>query len=153
MAEELKVGDRLGDFEITEVAGAGGMGVVYKARQQSLDRDVALKVIRDEIAAEPEYRDRFLREAKLAASVDHPNVVTVYDVGDEDGRLFLVMQWIDGTDLRQLLDSSGRLTPKRAVAIGDQLAGALDAVHQKSGLVHRDVKPANVLLRDVSGND
>jgi serine/threonine protein kinase len=153
MSEELKVGDKLGDFEILEIAGAGGMGVVYKARQQSLERDVALKVIKDEIAAEPEYRDRFLREAKLAASVDHPHVVTVYDVGDEDGRLFLAMQWIDGSDLRQVLDSSGRLTPKRAVAIGEQLAGALDAVHEASGLVHRDVKPANVLLREVGGED
>jgi serine/threonine protein kinase len=153
MADELKVGDRLGDFEILEIAGAGGMGVVYKARQQSLDRDVALKVVRDEIASEPEYRERFLREAKLAASVDHPHVVTVYDVGEEDGRLYLVMQWIDGTDLRQLLDSSGRLTPKRAVAIGEQIAGALDAVHAASGLVHRDVKPANVLLREVAGED
>jgi serine/threonine protein kinase len=153
MAEELKVGDRLGDFEILEIAGAGGMGVVYKARQQSLDRDVALKVIRDEIASEPEYRERFLREAKLAASVDHPNVVTVYDVGDDEGRLYLVMQWIEGIDLRQLLDISGRLTPKRAAAIGAQLAGALDAVHEAAGLVHRDVKPANVLLREVAGED
>jgi serine/threonine protein kinase len=153
MAEKLTVGDRLGDFEIVEVAGTGGMGVVYKARQQSLDRDVAIKVIKDEIASEPEYRDRFLREAKLAASVDHPNVVTVYDVRDEDGRLYLVMQWIDGTDLRRLLDSSGRITPKRAVTIGEQLAGALDAVHGASGLVHRDVKPANVLLREVAGED
>ncbi len=153
MAEELKVGDRLGEFEILEVAGAGGMGVVYKARQQSLERDVALKVIREEIASEPEYRERFLREAKLAASIDHPNVVTVYDVRDEDGRLYLVMQWIDGVDLRQLLDGSGRLTPKRAIAIGTQLAGALEAVHEASGLVHRDVKPANVLLRDVAGED
>src|ERR1700761_1802867 len=149
MAEELKVGDRLGDFEIVEVAGAGGMGVVYKARQQPLERDVALKVIREEIASEPEYRERFLREARLAASVDHPNVVTVYDVRDEDGRLYLVMQWIDGIDLRQLLDGSGRLTPKRATGIGRQLAGALDAVHGASGLVHRDVKPANILLREV----
>jgi serine/threonine protein kinase len=153
MADDLRVGDRLGDFEIVEVAGAGGMGVVYKARQQSLERDVALKVIRDEIASEPEYRERFLREARLAASVDHPNVVTVYDVRDEDGRLYLVMQWIDGIDLRQLLDGSGRLTPKRATAIGQQLAGALDAVHGASGLVHRDVKPANILLREVAGED
>ena len=153
MTEELKVGDRLGDFEILSVAGEGGMGVVYKARQQSLDRDVALKVIREAIASEPEYRERFLREAKLAASVDHPHIVTVYDVGDEDGRLYLVMQWIDGADLRQLLSSSGRLTPKRAVAIGTQLAGALDALHGVSGLVHRDVKPANVLVREMTGED
>jgi serine/threonine protein kinase len=153
MPAELKVGDRLGDFEIVEVAGAGGMGVVYKARQKSLDRVVALKVIRDEIASEPEFRERFLREAKLAASVDHPHVVTVYDVGDADGRLYLVMQWIDGSDLRQLLDASGRLTPKRAISIGTQLAGALDALHGVSGLVHRDVKPANVLLREVAGED
>lgn len=153
MAEELKVGDRLGDFEINEIAGAGGMGVVYKARQRSLDRDVALKVIREEIASEPEYRERFMREAKLAASVDHPHIVTVYDVGDEDGKLYLAMQWINGSDLRQLLDSSGRLTPKRGVAIGTQLAGALDALHGASGLVHRDVKPANVLLREVAGED
>ncbi len=153
MADELKVGDLLGDFEILSVAGAGGMGVVYKARQRSLDRDVALKVIRDEIASEPEFRERFLREAKLAASVDNPHVVTVYDVGDEEGRLYLVMQWIDGSDLRQLLDGSGRMTPKRAVAIGTQMANALDALHGVAGLVHRDVKPANVLLREVAGED
>lgn len=153
MSEGLKVGDRLGDFEIVSVVGAGGMGVVYQARQQSLDRDVALKVIRQDIASEEEYRERFMREAKLAASVDHPHVVTVFDVGDEDDRLYLAMQWIEGTDLRQLLDSEGRLSPKRAVAIGTQIAGALDAVHGVSGLVHRDVKPANVLLREVGGED
>jgi serine/threonine-protein kinase len=153
MSEGLEPGDQLGDFEIVSTVGAGGMGVVYKARQQALERDVALKLIREEIASEPEYRERFMREAKLAASVDHPHVVTVYDVGDEDGRLYLVLQWIDGTNLRQLLDSSGRLPPKRAIAIGTQLAGALDAVHAISGLVHRDVKPANVLVRDVAGEE
>jgi serine/threonine-protein kinase len=153
MPEGLKSGERLGDYEIVSVVGEGGMGIVYRARQQSLERDVALKVIRDEIASEPEFRERFMREAKLAASVDHPHVVTVYDVGDDGGRLYLAMQWIDGIDLRQQLDKSGRLSPKRAVSIGTQLAGALDAVHGVSGLVHRDVKPANVLLREVGGED
>jgi serine/threonine protein kinase len=153
MTEPLAQGDRLGDFEIVSVAGAGGMGIVYKARQRSLDRDVALKVIRDELASEPEYRRRFMREAKLAASVDHPHVVTVYDVGTEDDRLYLVMQWIDGIDLKEQLQESGRLPPKRAVAIGTQLAGALDALHSVSGLIHRDVKPANVLLGKVAGED
>lgn len=153
MTKPLEQGDSLGDFEIVSVAGTGGMGIVYKARQQSLDRDVALKVIRDEITGEPEYRQRFMREAKLAASVDHPHVVTVYDVGSEDDRLFLAMQWIDGIDLKEQLEESGRLPPKRAIAIGTQLAGALDALHSVAGLVHRDVKPANVLLRQVGDED
>lgn len=153
MTEPLEQGDHLGDFEIVSIAGAGGMGIVYKARQQSLDRDVALKVIRDEIASESEYRKRFLREARLAASVDHPHVVSVYDVGSEDERLYLVLQWIDGVDLKRELLDSGRISPKRAVAIGTQLAGALDALHSVAGLVHRDVKPANVLLREVGGED
>lgn len=153
MTKPLEQGDCLGDFEIVSVAGGGGMGIVYKARQRSLDRDVALKVIRDEIASEPEFRQRFMREAKLAASVDHPHVVTVYDVGNEDDRLYLAMQWIDGIDLKEQLEESGRLPPKRAVAIGTQLAGALDALHSVSGLIHRDVKPANVLLRSVAGED
>ena len=153
MTEPLTQGDQLGDFEIVSAAGAGGMGVVYKAKQKSLDRDVALKVIRDEIATEPEFRQRFMREARLAASVDHPNVVTVYDVGSEDDRLYLVMQWIDGSDVKEQLQESGRLPPKRAIAIGSQIAGALDALHSVSGLIHRDVKPANVLLRTVGGED
>jgi serine/threonine protein kinase len=153
MTEPLAQGDLLGDFEIVSVAGVGGMGVVYKAKQRSLDRDVSLKVIREEIASEPEFRQRFMREARLAASVDHPHVVTVYDVGSEDDRLYLVMQWIDGSDVKEQLRDSGRFPPKRAVAIGSQIAGALDALHSVSGLIHRDVKPANVLLRTVGGKD
>lgn len=152
-SKPLEQGDRLSDYEIVSVAGLGGMGIVYRARQHSLDRVVALKVIRDEIASEPEYRQRFMREARLAASVDHPHVVTVYDVGNEDERLYLVMQWIDGVDLKQHLQESGCLSPERAVAIGTQLAGALDALHGVSGLIHRDVKPANVLIREVAGRD
>lgn len=153
MTKPLEPGDLLGDFEIVSVAGVGGMGVVYKAKQKALDRDVALKVIREEIASEPEFRERFMREARLAASVDHPHVVTVYDVGNEDDRLYLVMQWIDGSDVKEQLKESGRFPPKRAVAIGSQIAGALDALHSVSGLIHRDVKPANVLLRSVNGED
>jgi serine/threonine protein kinase len=150
---ELRGGQVFGDYEIVSVAGAGGMGIVYRATQRSLGRTVALKVIREEIARTPEYRDRFLREARLAASVDNPHVVRVYDVGEEDGRLFLAMQWVDGEDLRQVLERSGRLAPERAVLIATQLAGALDAVHGVAGLVHRDVKPSNVLLGKVAGQD
>src|ERR1700676_1256815 len=106
---QLAGGQVLGDYEIVSVAGSGGMGVVYKATQRSLGRVVALKVIREEIGSDSEYRERFLREARLAASVDHPNIVTVYDVGDQEGRLFLAMQWIDGEDLGEVLARSGRL--------------------------------------------
>ena len=152
VAAYLGQGEIVGDYEIVSVAGRGGMGVVYKATQRSLGRLVALKVIRDEIARSPEYRTRFLREARLAASVDHPNVVSVYDVGDQDGRLYLAMQWIDGQDLKRVLEKSGALTPDRAVAIALQLAGAIDAMHV-AGLIHRDIKPANVILRQVGAAD
>jgi serine/threonine protein kinase len=153
MNGQMIEGQVLGEYEILHVAGAGGMGIVYRAVQRSLGRAVALKVIREEISQAPEYRERFLREARLAASVDHPHVVSVYDVGESDHRLFLAMQWIDGEDLRHLLERSGRLESHRAVAIAIQVAEALDAVHGVGDLIHRDVKPANVLLRTLSGKD
>jgi serine/threonine-protein kinase len=153
MTSVLNQGQALGEFEILEVAGIGGMGIVYRAKQRSLDRIVALKVIRDEIAEAPEYRERFVREAHIAASVDHPHIVSVYDVGDFDGRLVLVMQWVRGENLRTILQNSGALSPEHAVMVLSHLAGALDAVHSGAGLVHRDVKPSNVLIREVGGAD
>ncbi len=111
MTSVLNQGEALGEFEILAVAGIGGMGVVYRARQRSLDRVVALKVIRDEVAEASEYRERFLREVHLAASVDHPHIVSVYDFGDYDGRLTLAMQWIQGEELRSILRSYGGFPP------------------------------------------
>src|SRR4051812_28944780 len=121
------------------------MGIVYRATQLSLGRPVALKLIAPEHAADAGFRERFQRESRMAAAIDHPNVIPVYEAGEEDGRLYLVMRWVAGTDLHRELRASGRLHPVRAAKIINQMAGALDAAHA-AGLVHRDVKPGNVLL-------
>ena len=152
MSTDLTVGQTFGAYHIVEMAGSGGMGVVYRAEQRSLGRTVALKVIRPEIAESGDYCTRFLREARLAAAVDHPHVVSVFDVGEHAGRLYLTMQWVDGLELRTLIDGQHRLDTERTVRIGAQLALALHAVHE-AGLVHRDVKPSNVLVRDIGGQD
>src|SRR3954452_8552497 len=121
------------------------MGVVYRATQLGLDRSVALKVITPAFAEDQEFRARFQREAKLAASIEHPNVIPVYEAGEHDGVLFIAMRFVDGTDLKTLLNREGRLEPLRAARFVNQIASALDAAHA-AGLVHRDVKPANALL-------
>jgi serine/threonine protein kinase len=152
MSAELGDGQTFGMYHIVGVAGSGGMGVVYRAEQRSLGRIVALKVIRPEVSEAGDYRARFLREARLAAAVDHPHVVSVFDVGEHSSRLYLTMQWVDGTDLRAVIDREQRLEPARAVRIGAQQALALQAVHE-AGFLHRDVKPSNVLVRDIGGQD
>ena len=121
------------------------MGVVYRAVQLDLGRPVALKLIAADRAADPDFRERFQRESRMAAAIDHPNVVPVHGAGEEDGQLYLVMRYVRGTDLHALIKREGPLAPERAAAIVAQVASALDAAHA-AGLVHRDVKPANVLL-------
>ena len=138
-------GAHIAGCRIEAVAGRGGMGIVYRATQLSLGRPVALKLIAPEHAADGDFRERFQRESRMAAAIDHPNVIPVYEAGEEDGRLYLVMRWVAGTDLHRLLRAEGKLDPMRAAEIVNQVAGALDAAHQ-AGLIHRDVKPANVLL-------
>jgi serine/threonine protein kinase/DNA-binding beta-propeller fold protein YncE len=142
---DLSNGSVFAGYRLVEVAGQGGMGRVYRATQVALNRPVALKLIVPELADDPDFRARFKRESLLAASIDHPNVIPVYEAGEAEGHLFISMRWVDGTDLRSLILSEGRLAPERAVSIVQQVAGALDAAHRR-GLVHRDVKPANVLV-------
>jgi predicted Ser/Thr protein kinase len=143
----IAVGAEVRGFRIEAELGRGGMGVVYLAEQLSLGRKVALKVMAPDLSADPGFAERFTREARLAASLDHPNVIPVFETGSIDGVLYLAMRYVPGTDLRALLAARGPLSGEQAVAIIQQLAGALDAAHAR-GLVHRDVKPANVLLAD-----
>ncbi len=121
------------------------MGVVFKATQLALGRPVALKAIAPELAADVDYRERFQRESQLAASIDHANVIPVYEAGELDGTLYLIMRWVEGTDLRTLLARAGRVSPARAIRLLRPVASALAAAHRR-GLVHRDVKPANVMI-------
>jgi DNA-binding beta-propeller fold protein YncE len=148
----ISIGSILGGYRIEGVAGEGGMGRVYRATQLGLNRQVALKVIVPELAYDPDFRARFQRESELSASIDHPNVIPVYEAGDADGRLFIAMRWVEGTDLRSLIVGEGKLDPNRIVAIVEQVAAALDAAHA-GGLVHRDVKPANVMLTSTHGGE
>jgi serine/threonine-protein kinase len=140
-----RLGTRLAGYQIQGLLGRGGMGVVYLAEQTGPHRRVALKLLLDPATASETFRERFLRESELAAAIDHPNVLPVYDAGETDGVLWIAMRYVDGIDLAALLARDGPLAPEQALAIAGEVAGALDAAHTR-GLVHRDVKPANVLL-------
>jgi YVTN family beta-propeller protein len=140
-----RLGSRLAGYRIRSLLGRGGMGVVYLAEQLGPRRLVALKLLLDPTTAGEAFRERFLREAELAAAIDHPNVLPVYDAGESDGVLWIAMRYVDGIDLAGLLAREGPLAADQALALGGQVAGALDAAHAR-GLVHRDVKPANILL-------
>jgi serine/threonine-protein kinase len=141
----LAPGSDFGDWRIDRLIGRGGMGVVYLATDRRLNRPVAIKLIADDRAGDPGFRERFEREAQLTASIDHPNVIPVYSAGEIDGQLYLATRFVAGTDLQECLRRDGPLAPERAADVVQQVAEALDAAHA-AGLVHRDVKPANVLL-------
>jgi protein kinase-like protein len=142
---DLAPGTTFAGCRIEAVAGRGGMGVVYRATELALHRTVALKLVAPERAADASFHARFEQEARMAAAIDHPNVIPVFAAGEEAGRLFLVMRWVEGTDLQALIRESGRLDAPRAAAIVAQVGAGLEAAH-RAGLVHRDVKPANVLI-------
>ncbi len=148
----LAIGSVFAGHRIDAVVARGAQGVVFRATDQTLHRPVALKVIAPEVAGNPTFRARFQRECQLAAAIDHPHVVEVFHAGEEQGVLFVTMRYVDGTDLRRLLEAEGRVDPARAVSIVTDVAGALDEAHSR-GLVHRDVKPANILIAARSGRD
>jgi ABC-type branched-subunit amino acid transport system substrate-binding protein/tRNA A-37 threonylcarbamoyl transferase component Bud32 len=147
MSVAITPGSRFASYRVEALVGRGGMGVVYRATDLALERRVALKLIAPELADDERFRGRFLKESRLAASLDHPNVIPIYDAGERDGQLYLAMRYVEGSDLKTMLERERerKLAPERALRVLAQIAGALDAAHRR-GLVHRDVKPANVLL-------
>ncbi|HXJ63688.1 MAG TPA: protein kinase, partial [Actinomycetota bacterium] len=145
MSSDPRLGTTLAQYRLDAVIGHGGMGVVYLAFDTRLERRVAVKVMAPEVAQDPSFRKRFEREARMAAAIDHPNIIPIHDTGEDNGVLWLAMRYVDGTDLRALIVDAGALPPARGVPILRQVASALDAAHAR-GLVHRDVKPANILI-------
>jgi serine/threonine protein kinase len=141
----LSPGSTFGGYEVESVVGLGGIGILYRARQVRLDRPVALKLVEPTIARDPVIRERLRREARTVASLDHPNVVPLYEAGEENGTVFIVTRWVEGTELGTLLHDSGPLEPARAAGIAAQIADALEIAGEK-GLVHRDIKPSNVIV-------
>src|SRR5690349_23246387 len=139
------VGDEFAGYRTRAVLGRGGMSVVYQAENLRLSSIIALKVLAPELAADDVFRARFLEESRIAASLNHPNVIPIYDMGSQDDLLYIAMRYVSGTDMRQMIKKRGRILPATALFLVGQAARALDAAHRK-GLVHRDVKPGNLLI-------
>ncbi|HUO70036.1 MAG TPA: FHA domain-containing serine/threonine-protein kinase [Solirubrobacteraceae bacterium] len=145
LVSNLPLGSVFAGCRVEGIIGHGDMGVVYRADELALQRPVALKLILPEYSDDERFRERFRRESKIAAAIDHPNVIPVFDAGEEQRVLYIMMRLVEGTDLRALIDSEGALEPLRAARIVRQVGSALDAAHAR-GMLHRDVKPSNVLL-------
>jgi len=152
MAELPLVGDEFAGYRLRSVLGRGGMSVVYQAENPRLGSVIALKVLTPELADDDMFRARFLEESRIAASLNHPNVIPIYDTGSSAGLLYIAMRYVSGTDMRQMIKKRGRLAPSTALFLLGQAARALDAAHRQ-GLVHRDVKPGNLLIERGSDDD
>ncbi|MGW0948343.1 serine/threonine-protein kinase [Streptomyces sp. NPDC002623] len=146
------VGRQVAGYRIEREIGRGGMAVVYRARDLRLDRTVALKLLAPELARNDTFRKRFTHESRVAAAIDHPHIVPVFEADETDGVLYIAMRYVEGSDLRHLLDRKGPLPLSTAVRIAAQVASALDAAHDH-GLVHRDVKPGNILVSRGTDSD
>ena len=135
----------LGRYRVEDMLGSGGMALVYRARDEELDRPVAIKVLADNLAADDAFRKRFVREARLAAQLAHKNVAQVYDSGEADGRPYIVMEYVEGETFAELLARRGRIPPAEAIQLALQVCAGLEHAH-RAGLVHRDIKPQNLLI-------
>jgi len=139
-----RIGTVFAGYRIEGICGRGGMSIVYRAQNPRLGNTVALKLLTPELAEDETFRERFVRESRIAASIPHPHIIPIYDAGDAEGVLYIAMRYVDGPELKALARSR-ELSPARALDLAGQVAGALDAAHER-GLIHRDVKPANILI-------
>ena len=146
----LDAGSELAGYRVTGLLGRGGMGFVYEAEHQLLKRKAALKTLAPELGGGSDFRERFIRESQTVASIDHPNIIPIYDAGDVDGMVYIAMRYVKGPDLDKLISSGGTTDAHEALSILEQVAGALDAAHAHE-IIHRDVKPPNVMIEDGSG--
>jgi predicted Ser/Thr protein kinase len=146
-----RIGTQFGQYQIQELIGHGGMSVVYRAQHVSLERNVALKILSPALTEDVEFRERFSRESRVAAALDHPNIIPIYEAGELDDVFFIAMRYVDGPNLHELLQGQGPLDTERSISIISQVASALATAHDQ-GLVHRDVKPANVLVSATRGD-
>ena len=149
MSSSTRVGTEVAGYRLEQVLGRGGMSVVYLAEHIRLGRKVALKLLAPALSEDESYRERFIRESRRAAELDHPNIIPIYDAGEGDGQLYIAMRLVEGADLKALIKRDGPLQLGRALFILEQVAGALDAAHERD-LVHRDVKPSNILVSEPS---
>jgi tRNA A-37 threonylcarbamoyl transferase component Bud32 len=145
-----RIGDEFAGYRLVSLIGHGGMSIVYRAEHIGLERTVALKLLSPQVSEDEDFRERFQRESKVAAALEHPNIIPIYEAGEENGVLYIAMRYVEGADLKSRLKQGGPLEEHQVVVLISQVAAALDAAHDK-GLVHRDVKPANILIAAGAG--
>ena len=145
-SNSITIGQTFGNYQLERELGQGGMGTVYLAKDSGLNRHVALKILRSDLGEDPSFSTKFLEEVEVTASLAHPNIIRVFTLGDQDGRLYLVMEHLDQPSLEDSMQTRGKIPEKEVLEIGMGIASALQFAHEETGLIHRDIKPGNILF-------